>query len=370
MRFTGKTAAFLITLTLLLIAPFISRAEVLVSTTGIGAIEGNNSAKSEQSALQDAFRKAALQVSLKYIPQTSLSDLVEQIPDFLLSRGMQDIIQYQITSRSQSNGVLTLNVDVRMNEEPLKAWINSRSLTRPAFARPRVLLMVSDSSGGKKVYEWWNDRGKGAYSAFEAQFAQELKKYGENVIDTPQSSKINRSDMLKPAELGRSQGADFVIAGSLTTLPVINKLAESSLKISLVDVKSQATLSSWTVTHKSDISTPLLNATMINEIIKPVRSLISGRIISHAPVSSRKTLCIEGITNYVTYQSIVNALKSMESVSKLNVTGVYGSSHSICHSLELRSSLTDVMENLRQKQIADADMLVEDNKAVIRILHE
>jgi hypothetical protein len=370
MRITGKKAAFFLSFLILLIAPVTGRTEVLVSITGVGAVEGNNPAKSEQTALQDAFSKAALQVCLKYVPQSSLPELVNLLPEFLSSRGMQDIVQYQITSRSQANGVLVLNVDVKMNEEPLKAWINGHSLSTPVYLRPRVLLMVSDSGTGKKAYEWWSDKGRSTYSPFESQFAQELKKVGENVIDTPQSARIPRSDLLKPVDIARSQGADLLIAGTLTTLPVINRLLESSLKISLVDVRSQATLSSWSITHKSDLGATVINALMINEVIKPVRSLINGKIISHTPVSMHKTLCIEGIGNYVTYQSIINALKSMENVSRLNVTGVYGSSHSICHSLEIRSSLADVMENLKQKQVADADMLVEDDRAVIRLLHQ
>jgi hypothetical protein len=113
-----------------------------------------------------------------------------------------------------------------------------------------------------------------------------------------------------------------------------------------------------------------MNALLINEIIKPVRSLINGRIVTYTPVSMKKNLCIEGIGNYVTYQSIINALKSMDSVTRLSVTGVYSQTHSICHTLELKGSLADVMENLRHKQIADADMIVEDDKAVIRLLHQ
>jgi hypothetical protein len=365
MRITGHKAAFL--LLLLLAAPVVSRAEVLVSISGMGAIEGNNPAKSEKSALQDAFSKAALQVCLKYVPQSSLPVVVAGLPEFLSARGMQDIIQYQITSRSQTNGVLVLNVDVRMNDEPLKNWISGHSFATPAGLRPRILLMITDAGGAKKAYEWWN--GKGIYSPFESQFAQELKKQGENVIDAPQVSRITQPGLMRPQDIARSQGADLLVTGTLTSLPVINKLTETSLKISLVDVRSQVTLSSWTLTHKTDLGTSLVNSLLIDEIMKPVRSLVSGKIISHSPASSKKTLCIEGITNYVTYQSIINALKSMESVTRLSVTSLNNPAHSICHSLELKSSLADVMENLRQKQIADADMLVEDDRAVIRLMH-
>ncbi|HNY64511.1 MAG TPA: hypothetical protein PKM41_03675 [Deltaproteobacteria bacterium] len=370
MRITGKTAAFFLTFFLLLIAPAATRADVLVSVTGVGAMEGNNQAKNEQTALQDAFAKAALQVSLRYVPQSSIPDLVKILPEYLSSRGIQDIRQYQITSRSQTNGVLLLNVDVKMNEEPLKEWVTRRALSSPVPLRPRVLLMVTDAAGGKKTYEWWTDRAKSSYSPFEQQLASEMKHQGENVIDTPQISKIPRSEFLKPVDIARSLGADLLLTGTLSTVPIVNRLTETTLNISLMDVKSGAALSSWSLNHRSDLSASVMNSLMVTEIIGPVRALIGGRLISYTPISTRKTLCIEGIGSYATYQSIVNALKSMDTVSKLNVTGVYGGSHSICHALELRSSLTDVMENLRQKQVADADMLVEDDRAVIRILRQ
>lgn len=370
MRIIGRKAALLLAFLLLLAAPPVSLADVLISTAGVGALEGGNQSKSEQTALQDAFSKAALQICLRHVPLSSVPDLAKKLPEFLASRGMQDIVQYQITSRSQANGVLLLNVDVRMNDEPLKTWINAHSFAAPVSLRPRVLLMIADAGGGKKVSEWWSGKGKGTYSAFESRFAQELRDSGENVIDSPQVSRIPRSDFLKPADIARSQGADLLLTGTLVTTPAVNRCTETSLRVSLVDVRSQATLSSWSLGHRSDLGAPVMNALLISEIIEPVRALIGGKIISHAPVSLRKTLCIEGIDSHATYQSLVNALKSMDSVTRLNVTWVYGSAHSICHSLEIRSSLADVMENLRQKQIADADMLVEDDRAVIRILRQ
>ncbi len=370
MRIIGKKSALLLTLLLLLAAPLVSRADVLISTAGVGALEGGTQSNPEQAALQDAFSKAALQICLKHVPLGSVRDLVGELPAFLESRGMEDIVRYQITSRSQANGVLLLNVDVRMNDEPLKAWIKGRSFSAPVNLRPRVLLMIADAGSGKKAFEWWSGRGKGTYSAFESSFARELRNSGENVIESPQVSRIPRSDFLKPIDIARSQGADLLLTGTLTTAPAINRCTETSLKVSLVDVRSRVTLSSWSLSHRSDLGAPVMNALLISEIIKPVRALISGKIISHAPASLLKTLCIENIDSQATYQSLVKALKSMESVDRLTVTGVYGSSHSICHSLQIRSSLADIMENLRQKQITDADMLVEDDRAVIRILRQ
>jgi hypothetical protein len=63
---------------------------------------------------------------------------------------------------------------------------------------------------------------------------------------------------------------------------------------------------------------------------------------------------------------MITALKSMEGVSRISITGIHG--HSICHVIEISGSLLDAMENLRRRQIAKADIKVENEAAYIRII--
>lgn len=371
MRITRKTTARIIYLLLLVFVPGFCWAETALTVSGVGVLEGNNLAKAEQQALQDAFAKSILEVAIRYVPQSSVADLVDLLPEYTSSRGMQDIAQYQILSRVQQNGTLQLSVEVKLNDDPLKEWIVAHALATPTVLRPRILLMISSREPGKGgAYEWWTERGKNTYSPFESQFASKLKHFGENVLAAPQQMALQRSDPARTLEIAKSLGADLLLTGSIVYTPLQNKMHECTLKVSLMDVWTQSPLSSWSVSHRGDLDTSIMNSLMIDEVIKPVRSRIRARVISQTPVMMRKTLCIEGISDYGTYQSMINALRAMDSVSRVSVTSINGSSHSICHSMEIKGNLSDVMENLKRQKIAEADVVVEDNKASIRILRQ
>lgn len=364
-----KIKTFLILFVILLSAPVVCPAEVALTVTGMGAVEDSNLTKAEQQALQDAFAKAMLQVALRQVPNSSVPDLVHLLPEFIASRRMQDIVQYQIVSRSQQNGVLQLSVDVKLNDDPLKEWINVRALATPVGLRPKMLLMISYLEPGKsRPSEWWTSKAGSAYSPFETQFANELNNLGENVIAVSHGIRGAQPGIQSPQDIARLLGADMLLTGSLAYSPLLNKVYDCSFKATLIDLKSQATLSSWSISHKGDLAVSTMNSLMINEVIKQVRAPISAKITSRTHTMTKKDLCIEGIRDYGTYQSMINTLKSTGNVSRIIITSINGHSHSVCHSMELTGSLSDALENLRSKQIAEADVIVEDDKAYVRII--
>ncbi len=364
-----KIKTFLIFLVIALFVPVLCRAEESLTVSGMGVIEDNNLAKAEQQALQDAFAKAVLQIALKQVPDSSIRDLVRLLPDYTASRRSQDIVQYQIVSRSQQNGVLQLSVDVKLNDDSLREWINARALSTPLGLRPKILLMITYLEPGKtRAFQWWAGKSNTTYSPFEAQFAGELGRLGENVIDVTQVAGRVQPGTQTPLSIARSLEADILITGSLTYSPVLNKIYESTFKGTAIDVETQTTLSSWSVSHKSDLAVHTMNSLMIDEVIKQVRSPISAKITSRTRLIIKKDLCIEGISDYETYQSMIDALKASGSVSSISVTSINGHSHSVCHAMELTGTLSDAMENLKRKQIAEADVIVENGKAYVRII--
>jgi hypothetical protein len=366
MRTIHKTAACIISLLFLIATPLICRGEASLTVFGVGSIESTNLARAEQRALDDAFAKAVLQASLRYVPGSSIADLVQLLPGYTSSRGMQDILQYQITSRTQQDDMLLLSVDVKLDDDSLRQWLHDHVLTIPRELRSRVLLAISFlGPGNDKPYEWWTAKGDTSYSSFESQFARELKHHGECILDPPKKSK-NVHDQSNSLEAALAARADVLITGSIAYTPVLDTLYECSLELSLVDVASRSVLSSWSVSLRGDFSTKAMNSLMIDEVIKPVRAGISKRILKESPGVAKKTLCVEGISDYVTYQSMINALKAVEGVSRISITGIHG--HSICHVIEIKGSLFDAMENLKRRQIARADILVENEAAYIRIL--
>lgn len=366
MRIHPKTAICITALFFLVITPLICRGDTTLAVYGLGSIEKDNLAQAEQRALDDAFAKAALQASLRFVPGSSVADLMQLLPEYTASRRMQDILQYQITSRTRQGDILQLSVDVKIDDDSLKQWLHSRALTIPRGHRSKVLLAISYlGPGSERPYEWWAGKAGMAYSPFESQFGRELSRLGENVI-SPRKQPGPAHSQPDPLDSAHALGADMLITGTIAYTPVLDTLYECLFEVSLVDVASGAVISSWSVSRRGDFATEAMNSLMIDEIIGPVRAGISKRTLSESPGVMKKTLCVEGISDYVTYQSMINALMSVEGVSRISITGIYD--HSICHVMEIKGSLFDAMENLKRRQIAKADILVENDAAYIRIL--
>ncbi|HOO36696.1 MAG TPA: hypothetical protein PLV78_00150 [Deltaproteobacteria bacterium] len=368
MRERHKLAVFALCLLLFLCSHTGVHGETTLQVYGVGAIEEDNLAKAEQLALKDAFSKAIVLVALRHVPYSSSLDLMEVMPDFMASRGMQDIIQYQITSRSQQYDILAISVDIKLDEESIKDWLYAHTLTVPYDLRPGILLMISSyGPGDDELYEWWTMKGRKVYSSFETQLKDRFTELGEKVLDVPQRLSGVRFDITKPIEIAQAAGADILITGTISYTPVLDTLYECSMEISLIDPQTLSPIGTFSVSRRGDFSPSTMNSLMIDEVIKPIRARIAHKMLSISPVVVKKNLCIEGIEDYVTYQTFINAISSMESISAVEINSIQG--HSICHTLQLKGSLLDVMENLKREQIKEADIVVEDDTAYIRIIN-
>jgi hypothetical protein len=367
MRGYLRFAAIGLCLTILICSPNNAFGETSLEVYGVGAIEEGNLAKAEQLALNDAFSKTILYVALRYVPSTSSVDLLQTLPEYTTSRGMQDIIQYQITSRTQQYDVLQLIVDIKIDEESLSEWLYAHTLTVPYELRPKIIFMITSyGPGDDELHEWWSMRGKKSYSSFETQLSQEFYRLGEQVLEPPQRLKGVRFGSQKPFEIAEAAGADLLISGTISYTPVLDTLYECSAEMSLIDMQTTAPLGTWSVSRRGDFDVLVMNNIIKDEVIKPIRSRIAHRMLSQSPIVMKKKLCIEGIYDYVTYQSLVNSLSSMESISAVEISSIQG--HTICHTIKIKGSFFDIMENLKREQITEADIMVEDETAYIRII--
>lgn len=350
------------------ISPYPVYADVTLVTTGISAIADSNITQAEKTAFEDAFYKAYLELALKQVSSTSSADLAQKLRVFASSRGSQDVIQYHIVSRSQQDNVLVLGIEIRMNDAPLKDWLQAQAFTTPLGLRPKILLMVSSRGPGSgEKSEWWSSSGKG-YSSFEQQLAQKLRASGENVSDSLQR--------VPPApgaagerifQIAAAAGADLVLSGSITYRFVDASTLDARLDLSFSDAKTRQKISSSAMNLKGNVDLRTMNDLLIAAVLDNMRSGIARKVVAVVLRPVEKKLCIEGIRNYETYQTLVNSLKSMDMMNKVSVTEIHD--HAICHSIEIKSSLQDVLETLRKKQLVQADMLVEDDRASIRLLN-
>lgn len=367
MREHQRFAAFAFCLTLFLCSHINALGDTSLEIYGVGAIEEDNLAKAEQLALNDAFAKALLHVALRQVPNTSSRDLIQILPDYIDSRGMQDIIQYKITSRNRQYDVLQLSVDIKLDEESLRDWLYAHALTVPLELRPKILLMITSyGPGNEERHEWWTTKGKKAYSSFEAQLSEEFSRSGENVLDLPRRLKGVRFEDSSPVEIAGAAGADLLLTGSISYTPVLDTLYECSMEMNLIDLQTAEPIGSWSASHRGDFPLSTMNALMIDEVVTPIRARFTQRMLSLSPVVMKKRLCVEGIGDYVTYQAIISALRAMESISAVEIESIEG--HTICHTLKIKGSLFDIMENLKREQITEADFMVEEDTAHVRIL--
>jgi hypothetical protein len=344
-------------------------ADVSLVTSGISAIVGNNISQAEKNAFDDAFFKAYLEVALKQVSGSSSADLTQRLRGFVSTRGNQDIIQYQLVSRSQQGNILFIELDIKLNDAPLRDWLQTQALTTPLGLRPKILLMISTRGpAASEKYEWWNSNMNKGYSSFETQLAQRLKSSGENVSDIPQRVPAPGTPGTERVfQVASAVGADFVITGSITYKFADASTLDSRLDLSLLEIKSRQKLSAYSIVLKGTVEQKTMNELLITAVLEQIRSGIARKVVVVNQIIQEKSLCIEGIRDYDTYESIITALRSMGAMTKITISGIQD--HSICHTVEIKGNLQDILDSLKQKQIAQADMMIKDNGASIHLLN-
>jgi len=350
------------------ISPYAVNADVTLVTTGISAVTNNNINMAEKTAFEDAFYKAYLELALKQVSSTSSADLAQKLRMFAASRGNQDIIQYHIVSRSQQENVLMLGIEIRMNDAPLKDWLQSQAFTTPLGLRPRILLMVSTRGpGAAEKNEWWSSTNKG-YSLFEQQLSQKLRTSGENVSDSLQRiPPASGAGGDRTFQVAGAAGADLIISGAVIYRLIDAATLEARLDLSLSDAKTRQKISNSSMNLKGNVDVRTMNDLLIAAVFDNLRSGIARKVVAVIIRPNEKRLCIEGIRDYETYQSIVGSLKSMDTMNKVSVSEI--KDHVICHNIEIKGSLQDILNSLKGKQIAPADFLIEDDSASIRLMN-
>ncbi|HVN71958.1 MAG TPA: hypothetical protein VMU10_08050 [Desulfomonilia bacterium] len=368
MNISRRSTCGVLVLMLYFISPCSAQAEVSLTVSGICATTGSDLSKAEKTAFDDALYKAYLDLALRQVPASASVDLIQKIKGFIAGRGTQDIIQYQIISRSQQDNVLILNLDLKINDAPLKDWLKTHAFTTPLGLRPSLLLTITTRGPGPaERYEWWSSSTPKGYSPFETQLAARLRNAGENIIDVPQHISLPPASSDKTVTLASNLGASLLITGILTHKPSDATGLDSRLEISLIDVKMKRRITSSFISLKGTLDVKTMNELLITGVLDQIRSEIAKKVVVVTPVMREKGLCIEGIKDYETYDAIINAVRSLDTVAKISVSSIQG--HSICHAIQIKGSLQDILDSLKQKKIAQADMLVEDNIASIRLLN-
>ncbi len=346
-----------------------ARAEVSLTTTGFGSLVDGNVSRAEKTAFDDALFKAYLETALRFVPGSSSMELARVLKTFVSSRGNQDVVQYKIVSRSQLDAMLILSMDMKINETPLREWLQGQVLTTPLDLRPRIILVITTRGPGlSERHEWWTSSTPKGYSPFETQLAKNLREAGENVAGPPSQITKPPAGPDKAIILADATGADLVITGLLSHKSIDATMMESRLDLSLMDSRARQRLTSTSTTLKGTVDEKTMHDLLITAVMGQLREGIAKKVVRVKPAVSKRTLCIEGIRDNDTYQAIIAALRSMAGVSSVTISRVQG--HTACHILQIQGNLQDVMESLRQRNIVPADMIIEGDTAYFRILNQ
>ena len=261
-----------------------------------------------------------------------------------------------------------MSLDLKINDTPLKEWLKTQAFTTPLGLRPLILLAITTRGpGASERYEWWSAAKPKGYSPFETQLALKLKNAGENISEVPQRIAVMPAGPDRPVAVAANLGAHLVITGTITHRSSDALSLDSRMDISLVDVRTRQRLFNSTISLKGTVDVKTMNELLITAVLDQMRSEITKKVVVINPVISEKDLCIEGVKEFDTYQSLFNTLRSMDTVTKIAVSRIQG--HTICHTLQIKGTLQDILDNLKQKQIAQTDMMVEGDRASIRLIN-
>ena len=344
-----------------------ARAEVSILVSGISVITGGKISQAEKSAYDDALYKAYLEIALRHAPSSSAVDLAQKLKGFAASRGEQDIIQYQIVSKSQQDKILYMNLDLRINDAPLKEWLQYQAFTTPLGLRPLILLSISSKGPGpSEKSEWWSSATPKGYSAFESQLANRLRSAGENVAELPKHINVLPAGPDRAPAMAAALGAGLVVSGSIVHKAVDAVNLDTRIDIALIDAKSRQKIFIFTMSLRGNTDARTMNEILITAFLDQLRAEIAKKVVVVSPVLREKSLCINDIRDYDTYQSMMNSLRSMDTVTKIAISRVHG--HSICHNIMIKGNLQDIMDNLKKKQISPLDIAVDEDSATIRLL--
>lgn len=369
MSMARLSACGIIGLCLFTLGPNPAQADVSLTTTGISSLAESTASEAEKTAIDDALFKAYLETALKLVSGSSSLELTRRLKPFVASRGSQDVIQYKISSRSQLNRVLILSMDFVINDGPLREWLRVQSFMTPLALRPKILIAVTTRGPGQaERHEWWTSSMPKGYSSFEKQFAARLRESGEYVMDPPARITVPPEGPDRALVLAGSEQADLILTGLLTHRVPEATVTDSRLDLSLTDARTRQRVTSFSLTLRGTVDQVTMNDLLISAAFDQIRAEVAKKVVAVNLSVQEKILCIEGIRGTDAYQAIMNALRSMSSVSKVTVTQVQG--HTVCHTLQIQGSLQDVMESLRQKGIVSADMAVDGDTAHIRILNQ
>lgn len=195
-----------------------------VTSMGVAAIAGNNTAAARRAAIDDALRKAVEQTVGTMISSDTMVGNYRLLKDTVYTKSEGYIKNYSILNESQGQGIYQVSIRATVSARNLKNDLDAAGLIS---GRPRVLFMIAEANMGQKYYKFWWGAGETGGETFnipisEVALKEIFLKKGFSVVDVSGATgKIDIESAYKIAEpaneaaasIGKKLNAEIVIKG-------------------------------------------------------------------------------------------------------------------------------------------------------------
>lgn len=243
---------------LIIIMPSASSAEdneaITVTSTGVAAIVGKNTATARQAAINDALRKAVEQTVGTMISSNTMVGNYQVLKDTVYTKSQGYIRNYSILNEAQGPGIYQVSVRATVSARNLKNDLDAAGLINAGAGRPRVLFMIAEENAGQKYYKFWwgagsESRGETlSVPASEVTLKEIFLKKGFSVVDiSGTTGRIEIDSAYRIADpanegaasIGKKLNAEIVIKGKALAIQGPGTPG-GSVSLFLADIAAQA----------------------------------------------------------------------------------------------------------------------------------
>ena len=122
---------------------------------GIAPVSGGNISEARTAALTDAQQKVVLAALADQMPFAKLNSLLATLQNLFISRPDVYVQRFKILNETTLSGSYHILIEAFTEDELLRKDLESMGVNAPAQQKTGVLLLVAETSSGKRYASWW-----------------------------------------------------------------------------------------------------------------------------------------------------------------------------------------------------------------------
>ena len=122
---------------------------------GIAPVSGGNISEARTAALTDAQQKVVLAALADQMPFAKLNSLLATLQNLFISRPDVYVQRFKILNETTLSDSYHILIEAFTENELLRKDLESMGVNSPAQQKTAVLLLVAETSSGKRYASWW-----------------------------------------------------------------------------------------------------------------------------------------------------------------------------------------------------------------------